>query len=172
MAQQGLATKPIQEATPAIRVGPLRDEIKQLFDSTARRAFEIFESHGRLLGRDLADWFEAERELFHPSHLDVSESDGEFTVRAEVPGFALKQLEINLEGRRLTISGKREKHEERKSRKAVYSETCSDQVLRVVDLPADVNAEAAKANLKDGILEVEIPKAAPAKKTPVAPKAA
>jgi HSP20 family protein len=85
-----------------------------------------------------------------------------------VPGFNAKELEINIEDRRLTISGKRETHEEGKDKKTVYSEYCSDQLLRVVDLPGDVKAELAKANLKDGILEVEVPKAAPAKKIAVA----
>ena len=102
----------------------------------------------------------------------MSESAEGFTVRAEVPGFAAKELEVNLDGQRLTISGKRETREERKDQKSVYSEYCSGQVLRVVDLSADVKAESATASLKDGILEVEIPKAAPAKKIPVATKAA
>jgi len=81
-----------------------------------------------------------------------------------VPGFAAQELEVNIDGQRLTISGKREKREERKDKKSVYSEYCSGQVLRVVDLPGGVKADAATASLKDGILEVEIPKAAPAKK--------
>jgi HSP20 family molecular chaperone IbpA len=41
-----------------------------------------------------------------------------------------------------------------------------------MDLPAGVKADASTASLKDGILEVEIPKAAPAKKIPVESKAA
>jgi HSP20 family protein len=162
MAQQAIAGK--QETSPAIHVGAPNDDIKQMFDSLARRAFSIFESSGRSFGNDVADWFRAERELFHPAHVELAESGDAFTVRAEVPGFAPKDLDINLEGRRLTISGKREKHEERKDKKTVYSETCSDQLLRVVDLPADVNAEATKATLKNGILSLELPKAAPAKK--------
>lgn len=168
---QALATPPAKEPTPAVHVGPLNDEIKKMFDAIEKRAFAIFESEG-LFGNDLSNWLQAEKELFHPAHLDVSENEGNFTVHAEVPGFAAKELEINLEGRRLTISGKRERHEERKEKKSVYSETCSDQLLRVVDLPADVNANAAKADLKNGVLELEIPKAAPAKKVPIISKAA
>ena len=172
MAQQGLATQLAREATPAIRVGTLSDEIKQIFDSVSRRAFQIFQSNGGVFGHDVENWLQAERELFHPAHLDVSESAEGFTVRAEVPGFAAKELEVNIDGQRLMISGKREKREERKDKKSVYSEYCSDQVLRVVDLPAGVKADAATASLKDGILEVELPKAAPAKQIPVESKAA
>ena len=60
------------------------------------------------------DWLQAERELFHPTHIDVSESPEGFTIRAEVPGFNAKEMEIGLEGRRLTIAGKREAREEQK----------------------------------------------------------
>ena len=172
MAQQGLAIQSAREATPAIRVGTLSDEIKQMFDSIARRAFQIFQSDGGIFGRDIENWLQAERELFHPAHLDVSESAQGFTVRAEVPGFAPKELEVNIDGQRLTISGRREKREERKDKKSVYSEYCSGQVLRVVDLPASVKADDATASLKDGILEVEIPKAAPAKQIAVESKTA
>lgn len=172
MAQQGLATQSVRELTPAIRIGSLSDEIQQMFDSVARRAFQIFESNGRRFGNDVENWLKAERELFHPAHLDVSESDQGFTVRAEVPGFAAKELEVNIDGHRLTISGKREKHEERKDKKSVYSESCSGQVFRVVDLPASVKADDATASLKDGILEVEIPKAQPAKQIAVQSKSA
>ncbi len=172
MAQQALATKPIRETAPAIRVGTLRDEIRQRFDSVARRAFEIFEFNGRIAGQDVEDWLRAERELFHPAFLVVSESAEGFTVRAEVPGFAANELEVNIEGRRLTISGKRETYKERKDEKTIYSERPSDQVLRVVDLPADIKMEEAKAALKDGILEFEVPKAAAAKQVSVESKAA
>jgi HSP20 family protein len=170
MAQQ--ATQPARELTPVIRVGALHDDIKNAFDSVARRAFQIFQSNGEVFGRDLENWFQAERELFHPSHLDLSESADGFTARAEVPGFATKELEVNIDGKRLTISGKRETREERKDQKSIYSEYCSDQVLRVVDLPVDVKADAATASLKDGILEVQLPKATPATKIPVESKAA
>lgn len=170
MALQALAEK--KESAPAIHVGTPNDGIMERFNELARRAYSIFESHGRALGSDLADWLQAERELFRTTLVEVSESDGAFTVRAEVPGFAASDLEINLEGRRLTISGKREKHEERKDKKTIYSETSSDQILRVVQLPGDVRADDAKATLNDGVLELAFPKAAPARKIAIAPKAA
>lgn len=168
MAQHGLSTQPNRDGAPAVHVGPPNDGIQEMFESLARRAFEIFESNGHGLGHDLENWAQAERELFHPAHLEISETDGKFAVRAEVPGFSAKELEISMDGRRLTISGKREKREERKDKKRIYSEYCSDQVLRAVDLPADVNAERGSAYLKNGILELEIPKAAPASKVPIA----
>lgn len=172
MAQQAVATQSEQTGSPVVRTGMPNDGIKQMFDSIARRAFDIFKGNGQCFGHDVDDWLQAERELFHAAHIEVTEDGEGYTVRAEVPGFKAKELEINIEDRHLTISGKRETHEEQKDEKTVYSEYCSDQVLRIVDLPGDVKAELARADLKDGILEVELPKASPAKIIAVTAKTA
>jgi len=150
----------------------LMDRVHELYDSVARRAFELFEGNGRMLGRELHDWFQAESELLHPVHLEVAESDEGITVTAEVPGFTAKELEVSVEGRRLTITGKRETKEERKEKKTLYTECSSDQLLRVIDLPVDVDADKVAATLKDGMLELKLPKAAPPKKIPIQPKVA
>ncbi len=93
------------------------------------------------------------------------------TVRAEVPGFNTKELEINVEPNRLTIVGKHEPQEEKKKSKTIYSEQCAKEILRVVYLPADVDSSKASATLKDGILNIELPKAAHAKTVRIEPKA-
>jgi Hsp20/alpha crystallin family len=69
--------------------------------------------------------------LLHPVHLRIAEAEGSLTVEAEVPGFTPKDLEVNLESGRLTISGKRQIEEKHKDKKTVYTERCADQVLRV-----------------------------------------
>ena len=83
-----------------------------------------------------ADWFKAESELLHPVHVRIAESDEVLTAEAEVPDFEAKDLRINVEPRRLTISGKKETKEEQKKGKAVHHEQCSNEILRVIDLPA------------------------------------
>jgi HSP20 family protein len=173
MKEQGLATQRAREITPSkIQTTNLAERIQELFDLVSRRAYELFESNGRAMGRDLADWFQAEAELVHPVRLDLSESEDAFTVNAEVPGFTEKELEITVEPRRLTISGKRETKEETKTKKMVRTERRTNQILRVVDLPGEADTEKAKATLKNGILELEIPKAAPAKKAQIQARAA
>jgi len=108
-------------------------------------------------------WLKAKAELLHPIHLDIAESDEAVTVRADVPGFSAKDLDIRLEPRRLAITGERETKEERKTEKKLYSERCVDQVFRAIDLPAEVNPEKATATLKDGILQLAMPKTAAAR---------
>ena len=93
-------------------------------------------------------------------------------MRAEVPGFTEKELEIGVEGRRLTIAGRRETKEERKEKQTIYTERCSNQIFRVIDFPAEVDAEKASATLKNGILEIKAPKAAPARKIPIGARTA
>jgi HSP20 family protein len=161
-----------QPSSPAslkpVHPSDLFKRVQELQDLIARRAFELFDWNGKTLGHDLEDWFKAESELLHPVHVNVSESGGNVIVTAEVPGFTAKDLDVALEPRRVTITGKRETKEERKNEKTIYTEIRSDQVLRVIDLPAGVDTDKAAATLKDGVLELRMPKAAPAKKLQIA----
>jgi HSP20 family protein len=150
-----------------VKPADLSKRIQKLYDSIARRAFEIFENNGRVPGRELDDWLRAESELLHPMHIHLTESNEGFTVRAEVPGFKAEELEVSLDGSRLTITGKRESRAEWRDQRAILREHCSDQVLRAIDLPAPVDAERVNATLQDGVLTLEIPKAEPASQTNV-----
>jgi HSP20 family protein len=177
MPEQSKTAVPVKklEAPASLKLVPpadLFDRMARIYDSVARRAFELFESNGRSFGRDLENWLRAEAELLHPVHVDLTETDAGLAVRAEVPGFTAKDLEVSIEPRRLTISGKRETQEERKDKKTIYREHCSDQIMRVIDLPAAVDGEKATAAIKDGLLEVNMPKVAPAKKVPIRAKEA
>jgi HSP20 family protein len=117
-------------------------------------------------------WLEAEREVLHPVHIRMEETDGEFLVRAELPGFTASDIEVSVEPRRLAITGKRESKLEDKQGDAVYTEQCSDEIFRTMELPAEVNVAKVTATLKDGILEVQLPKTAATKPTLVEPQAA
>jgi HSP20 family molecular chaperone IbpA len=152
--------------------GDVFDRIQQTYDEIARRAFEIFSNNGRWLGSDLEDWLRAESELLHPIHLEIAESDSELIIRAEVPGFSSKELEINLEPRRLMITGKHQSLEENNKAKTIYSERCAKEILRVVDLPMEVDSSKVRATLKNGILNIELPKAARAKIVRIEPSTA
>lgn len=166
------ATKAVEPtATKAIEQADVFEQFERIYESIARRAFEIFSSDGGGLGGDLDNWFRAESELLHPVHMEVGESEGAVTVTAEAPGFEAKDLEIKLEPSRLTISGKRETKEEKKKGKTIYREHCANEILRIVDLPAEVDASKAEAKLKNGVLEMQMPKGKPAKTTRVQVKA-
>jgi len=148
------------------------DRFQQAYDSIAKRAFEIFDNNGRWFGNDLSDWLQAESEIFHPVHLEIADTDEALTVRAEVPGFTAKELDIHVEGNRLTIAGKHESMEESTKGKTIYSERCAKEILRSVELPSDVDGTRVNATLKDGVLNLELPKAPHAKSVKIEPKAA
>jgi HSP20 family protein len=174
MEKQSAITQQEKEAVP-VKSPPASDlfeRVRELSNAIARRAFEFFDGHGRADGHDLEDWFRAESELLHPVHLDLAESADAFTVRAEVPGFSAKELEVGVEPQRLTISGKRESSEEHTSEKTIYKEQCSNQIYRAIDLPSEVDTSKVTATLKNGVLELSMPKAAKAKKVQIAEKAA
>ena len=154
------AMQHVKEAVPVKQTPGIFDRIEELHNSIARRAFEIFEGKGRWPGRELDDWLRAESELIHPMHLEITESDNHLNVRAEVPGFNAKELEINIEPRRLTITGKHEAKDETKKGKTLYSELRASEILRVVDLPAEVDTSDVSATLKDGIMSIKMTKTA------------
>jgi HSP20 family protein len=136
---------------------------REFYESVARRAYELFEGRGRQHGNDLEDWLRAESELLLPIPVEMAEEDDTLSLRAEVPGFNARDLEIKLEPSRLLIRGKKEKTTERKTRKAIYSEFQANEVFRVVSLPMEINPEKSIATLQDGILHMTLPRAAAAK---------
>lgn len=136
------------------------NRMNELYDAISRRAFELFEGDGRIGGRDLDHWFKAESEVLHPAHVRIRESDDAITIDAEVPGFSAKELQLSLEPRRLTISGKKQTSSEEKKGSVLYSERCSSELLRSVELPVEVNTSRATATLNNGILELTAPKLA------------
>ena len=166
------ATPATSATTPRfVESQAIQSRMNELYDAIARRAFELFESDGSILGRDLDHWFKAEAELLHPAHLRIRESDDAITVDAEVPGFSANELQLSLEPRRLTITGKKQSGSEQKKGNILYSERCSNELLRSVELPVEVNASRATATLNNGILELTAPKAA-VKSIPVQAKTA
>ena len=152
----------------------LMDRINKMSQAIAQRAYEIFEGNGRKFGHDLDDWFKAEMDMLHPVHVNIAESGNNLEVKAEVPGFNEREIEVSVEPNRLTISGKRETEttKEEKKGKTVYSEFCSNQILRIVDLPASVDAEKTTATLQNGVLQLTMPKAVKAKTIEIKPSAA
>jgi len=85
MASRTTATQPAMESTATKALAPTATkalatedvfaQFDRIYDSIARRAFEIFAGDGYGLGHDLEHWRKAESELLHPVHMNVMESD-------------------------------------------------------------------------------------------------
>jgi HSP20 family molecular chaperone IbpA len=136
----------------------LLHKIAEIRHKIAHRAHESFASRGFTHGHDLADWFHAESELFREMPIKVTETDQAVTVKAGVPGFIEKHLEISVEPRWLVIAGTHEKKSENKEKdRTIYSET-SNQVFRAFHLAAEIDPCKARAFLNNGELEITLPK--------------
>ena len=111
-----------------------------------------------LIGRFSADWggdwFARE---FSPS-LDLSEADDSLQVRMDVPGVKPEQIEIEVTGNSLRISGERKEEREEKGKSYHRIERRSGSFARVVSLPCAVKEDQIKAECHDGILTVTLPK--------------
>lgn len=91
---------------------------------------------------------------------DVTEKDGEILVHAELPGVDAKDMEVKVQNRVLTIRGEKrvERTEDEKERH--YSERFFGSFERSLTIPENVDEEKIEASLKDGVLEVHLPKVA------------
>jgi HSP20 family molecular chaperone IbpA len=161
MTEKSAAVQMAQGQTLVRTVKPqmIVDRMNEMYQKIACRAFELFERDDGIWGRDRDHWFAAETELLHPVHVNIAEADEALTLQAEVPGFDGNELQISLEPKRLTISGKKRSYGEQKRANTIYAEQCSNEILRMVDLPVEVDASEATVTLKNGVLELNMPKA-------------
>jgi len=151
------AKEPASPETLAKKIDTPMGRMQAVLDDIARRAFEFFEHDGRIMGRDLEHWFRAERELLRPIRIELTENDTAYAIKAEAPGFNANELEINVEPHRVVIAGKRET--KTSDEKKGESQTSTEQILRIVELPGPVETDKATATLlKSGVLTVNLPK--------------
>lgn len=102
-------------------------------------------------------WADIVETRFAPD-FDVKEKKGEFLFTADVPGVGEKDLQIQLAGNRLSISGKRESEKTEQNETYYASERSHGSFTRVFTLPEGVELDKVRAELKDGVLRVTVPK--------------
>lgn len=102
--------------------------------------------------------------------VDITESDKEFVIKAELPDVDRKDVKVSVDNGVLTIQGERKQEKEEKGKKFHRVERFYGSFTRRFALPDNVNENKIKANCKDGVLTLEIPKTAKAKTTSVAVK--
>lgn len=101
-----------------------------------------------------------ERRKFCPA-IDVSETQKEIIVRAEVPGIDLKDLDISLDGSTLKISGEKTNEKEETGEQFHRVERSFGSFSVSLDLPCEVDESKIELEQKNGILLLKIPKAEP-----------
>ena len=133
-----------------IKWDPFRDLL-----SLQERMNKLFEESLSRSGKDQEDltvgrWSPA---------IDVMENEQEIVIKGELPGIELKNVEVLIKDNLLTLRGERkfEKEEEKENYHRI--ERAYGAFQRVFTLPASVEQDKVKAKMRDGILEIRLPKA-------------
>jgi HSP20 family protein len=90
--------------------------------------------------------------------VDVIDRDDEVVVRAAVPGYKKEEIEISVSNSTLTIKGETKKEEKEEKGDYYRCEISQGSFSRMIALSAEVDESKAKASMKDGKLELTLPK--------------
>lgn len=127
--------------SPTQQLDTLRDEINRLFEAPFH---SLFGDASLLDG-----WSPA---------LDVHEDKDHLTVRIELPGMNKNDIDLSLHENTLTVSGERKAAETEAQATVTRAERYFGRFQRTITLPKPVDADGVKAQYKDGILTVTLPK--------------
>jgi len=133
----------VPQWSPFRHLSSLREEIDRLFESPLA---ELTQSSSQFL----SGWMPA---------VDLYEDKDNLHLKAELPGMSKDDIEISIHEGVLTLSGERKLSERQQAGEIFRSERALGRFQRTLTLPAQVNAEKVKAQYKDGILTVLLPKA-------------
>ena len=122
---------------------PFRRRFDSLFD-------DFF---GDLLSDPRADWVQG----WNPK-VDIFEEDDQFVVKTELPGVEKDKIAIDVDGRVLTVKGERSGEKEVKEKNYYRRECTYGTFQRSFTLPEETDSEKIKAEYKDGVLKLNIPK--------------
>lgn len=128
---------------PAARWGFADNDFERMFDSFLRPVRWIEEAAG---------------DLAFP--LDVAERENEFVVTAELPGVKRDDISVTVENGVLTISAEiKDERQEKQGERIVRQERRYGKYVRSLRLGTQIDEKAIKAQYKDGLLELILPKA-------------
>jgi len=141
-----------RERDPFSEMVDMRDRIGRLFDEYFGQFPAIREG---ALGRS---WAPA---------VDIYEDKNNIILEAELPGMKKDELSIDVKNNVLTLSGERKHEQETKKENFHRIERSYGKFSRSFTLPDSVKVDKVKANYKDGVLEITLPKPKEAKAIPI-----
>jgi len=95
--------------------------------------------------------------------VDVAEANGAYAVTAEVPGVKKEDIQVTIDGAQVTLTAEvRREREATAEDRVLHAERVFGKLTRSFTLPQEVDEQAAQAKLRDGVLELTLPKKAAA----------
>jgi HSP20 family protein len=124
--------------------------IEDIVEKTMERAFgEFFPFSPRRWRRSIREEFPL---------CDLIDKGDYLLLRAEVPGLKKEDIEISVNNTSINLKGEIKREKEAKGETYYRSERYFGSFSRIIDLPIDVNPDNVEATLRDGVLEVKLPK--------------
>ena len=160
------------DAVSIRKTSSIFDAMRDMQDQIMRRAYEIFEHNGSMLGRDLDNWTQAERELVWMPALELCEKDGRFQLEAAIAGIEAKDITIEVTPEDIVL--KADIQHEHKEQKGIvhYCEFESGKMFRSIHLPKKIDPDKVKAEFKNGLLRLSAEIAVEARAKTITPEAA
>jgi HSP20 family protein len=119
------------------------------------------------ISREMANFFERSPFKFlggmTSPRVDVYQTDNDVVVKAEIPGVAKEDINVYIDENSIRLSGQTRRNDEFKDENVYRAERYYGNFSRTIPLPVEVRSEQAKAEYKDGILSITIPKVEPSK---------
>lgn len=103
--------------------------------------------------------FDRKAETGFQPKVNISESDKEITVSAELPGMDDKDINVSLRKNELTIKGEKKEEKEEEKEHYYHMERTYGSFQRTIPLPYEVEDDKVEANFKNGVLTITLPKA-------------
>ena len=95
--------------------------------------------------------------------VDIAETDEEFLIKAEIPEVKKEDVKVSIENGVLTIRGERKQEKEEQGKRYHRVERYYGSFLRTFTVPDNVDESRVKAEFKDGVLNLHLPKSEKAK---------
>jgi HSP20 family protein len=92
--------------------------------------------------------------------VDISEDDKAFHVNAEIPGVDKKDIDVSVEGNRVSITAEAKREHEKKDKKELIVERSWGKAYRAFALPSDIDGGRTEARYDKGVLSLTLPKKA------------
>jgi HSP20 family protein len=103
-------------------------------------------------------------------YVDLEDRGKDYLLKAEMPGFKKEDIELHVRGDSVEINAVTGWKYDDKTKRYICKERACESFYRIVELPEEIKTEKVEANLKDGVLEITLPKKTPKIKKRVAVK--